>query len=294
MKICKHKKKGMTLIEAIISVALLSILIVPISGLVMTSVNTNKRAEIKQEAAFVGQKLLEEMKVYDKIKLDTNGDFQLLNGQKIKRVNTDATADNFNSFKGQFNIDKYDVEINLIKDNEFTYEDISRDPLENIVFDYKLEFKGDASKTVTLQKNTEAGLSDVTRDYPIVNNNLSLKIHSEKFILLNGEIEMINASGAQYSNYNNILIELNDSFTGNLTIDLFNETGIEKNIYIKSSSTVTGKVNINSYIGKIKVYNNIIASSKNTLGDLYNVEVTVKNKGNILFNGTVSQNIWIQ
>ena len=294
MRICKHKKKGMTLIEAIISVALLSILIVPISGLVMTSVNTNKRAEIKQEAAFLGQKLLEEMKVYDKIKLVSNGNFQLLNGQGIKRVNTDESAADFNNFNGKFSIDKYAVEIKLIKDDEFTYEDISKDPLENIVFDYKLEFKGDASKTVTLYKNTESGLSEVSSYYPIVNNNLNLKIGNGIFILLNNEIEMINDSGVPISNNNNILIDLNDNFTGNIKLDFYNQTDIEKNIYIKKNSSTTGKVEVNSYIGKIKIFNNIISSTKNTLGDLYNVEVTVSNRGNTLFNGIVSQNIWIQ
>ena len=260
----------------------------------MTSVNTNKRAEIKQEATFLGQKLLEEMKVYDKIKLDSNGNFQLLNGQGIKRVNTDESAADFNNFNGKFSIDKYAVEIKLIKDDEFTYEDISKDPLENIVFDYKLEFKGDASKTVTLYKNTESGLSEVSSYYPIVNNNLNLKIGNGILILLNNEIEMINDSGVPISNDNNILIDLNDNFTGNIKLDFYNQTDIEKNIYIKKNSSTTGKVEVNSYIGKIKIFNNIISSTKNTLGDLYNVEVTVSNRGNTLFNGIVSQNIWIQ
>ena len=116
MKIIRGKKKGMTLIEAIISVALLSVLIIPISGLVMTSINTNKRAEIKQEATYIGQKLLEEMKVYDEIILGVTKEFQLLNGQKITKV---GESDNF---VGKFIVDKYDVELSLNKDNQFVYD----------------------------------------------------------------------------------------------------------------------------------------------------------------------------
>ena len=62
-------KKGMTLIEVIISVALLSILIVPLSGLVMSSLENNISAEYRQKASYIGQKVLEELKAYDKITL---------------------------------------------------------------------------------------------------------------------------------------------------------------------------------------------------------------------------------
>ena len=44
------RKKGMTLIEAIISVALFSILIIPISGLVMTAMKTSEKAEAKAKS----------------------------------------------------------------------------------------------------------------------------------------------------------------------------------------------------------------------------------------------------
>ncbi len=62
-------KKGMTLIEVIISVALLSILIVPLLGLVMSSLKNNISAEYRQKASYIGQKVLEELKAYDKITL---------------------------------------------------------------------------------------------------------------------------------------------------------------------------------------------------------------------------------
>ena len=69
------RKKGMTLIEAIISVALFSILIIPISGLVMTAMKTSEKAEAKQEASYVGQGILEEMNIYDEITIDKTRKF---------------------------------------------------------------------------------------------------------------------------------------------------------------------------------------------------------------------------
>ncbi|MDZ7548384.1 type IV pilus modification PilV family protein, partial [Clostridium perfringens] len=93
-------KYGMTLIEVIISVTLLSILVVPLSGLVISSLKTNKGAEHKQKASYIGQKVLEEIKAYDEITLkDDTGVkyFQLLDGDKIEKNSLSE-----NKFTGSF------------------------------------------------------------------------------------------------------------------------------------------------------------------------------------------------
>ena len=73
MKINKKKvKKGMTLVEVIISVTLLSILIIPLSTLVLSGFRNSKEGENKQKAVYVGQKVLEKLKAYDKINLKEN------------------------------------------------------------------------------------------------------------------------------------------------------------------------------------------------------------------------------
>ncbi|MBU5488056.1 type II secretion system GspH family protein [Clostridium sp. MSJ-8] len=64
-----NKRKGITLIEVIISVALIAILLIPLTDLVMTSIKKNKKAEVKQEATNLGQKIVEELKAQDTIQL---------------------------------------------------------------------------------------------------------------------------------------------------------------------------------------------------------------------------------
>lgn len=59
-------KKGITLIEVIVSAAILSIIIVPISMMVNTSVKTNKNSESKQQATVIAQKLIEDLKINNK------------------------------------------------------------------------------------------------------------------------------------------------------------------------------------------------------------------------------------
>lgn len=64
-----NKRKGITLIEVIISIALIAILLIPLTNLVMTSIKKNKKAEVKQEATNLGQKIVEELKAQDTIQL---------------------------------------------------------------------------------------------------------------------------------------------------------------------------------------------------------------------------------
>lgn len=279
MKIIRCKKKGMTLIEAIISVALLSVLIIPISGLVMTSINTNKRAEIKQEATYIGQKLLEEMKVYDEIILGVTKEFQLLNGQKITKV---GESDNF---VGKFIVDKYDVELSLNKDNQFVYDNnIVSNEINTNEMDVVVEF---VSNNTIKYNNVNYVISD----------NLTIKTPNND----TDELEVINGNGTVIfkvtkasERKNKILFVINNDFKGDVNIDFHNERDEEVSIYVKKNSAVTGNLNINAFRGKIRIYNNINNEDKNKIGNLYNINVVVKNKGNELFKGEVLQNILIK
>ncbi|MTM41492.1 prepilin-type N-terminal cleavage/methylation domain-containing protein, partial [Turicibacter sanguinis] len=54
-----HKNPGLTLIEVIISVALLAILSVPIFTMVNTNVKLSQKTELRQQATIIGQRILE-------------------------------------------------------------------------------------------------------------------------------------------------------------------------------------------------------------------------------------------
>jgi|GEM_PF-370576 len=61
----RKSKKGFTLLEEIISFALLSIILIPIANLVLTSVKINKSTENKQQAKAVLQETIENIKAID-------------------------------------------------------------------------------------------------------------------------------------------------------------------------------------------------------------------------------------
>lgn len=74
-------KRGFSLIEIIISVALLAILLIPISNVMIGTTKKNKDAEINNKVTTEAQKVLEELNSYDTLTFDSTGNFTMLNGQ---------------------------------------------------------------------------------------------------------------------------------------------------------------------------------------------------------------------
>lgn len=88
-------KRGFSLIEIIISVALLAILLIPISNVVIGTTKKNKDAEIKNKVTTEAQKVLEELNSYDTIAFDSSDNFTMLNGQMI--LHYDPVYDTINT-----------------------------------------------------------------------------------------------------------------------------------------------------------------------------------------------------
>ena len=97
-------RKGMTLIEVVMSVALIAILLIPLANVAMTTLKTNKKSEIKQEASQVGQDVMEELKSYDELKV--------VSGNKVNFSKGELTynpTDDKNILKGTFSGIKQDT-----------------------------------------------------------------------------------------------------------------------------------------------------------------------------------------
>lgn len=278
------RKKGMTLIEAIISVALFSILIIPISGLVMTAMKTSEKAEAKQEASYVGQGILEEMNIYDEITIK-DGKFKLLDGGEIYE-------DSKNLYKDKGNIirDGFNVEVTLNKDSNFEYKLSSDADSDDSKMDYIL----------TLSKNVISGKTEVKCGNKIeeMPNDSILKIDESGRMTLNDNTpNKIVVEKPKVSN-NKISIYLDKTFSNKeINIDVENEkknvTGNKEalEVYIKSSKDVTDKLNVTGTKGKVKVYENIVDIPRGEIGDLYNIQVDVKKNSDVLFTGKTTKNI---
>ena len=297
MKMTKDKIKGITLIEVIISVALLSILIIPVSTMVMASLQINKKAEYKQKSAYIGQQILEELKVYSDIKLKDNSNFQLLDGNLINKY---IEADNKYDFIGEFTRDDYKVNVTLKKNSKFKYEDSNNNKI-NITdsdFDFRINFLNDQVQLVKDNSFTSQNIS----------NQLVLKVDDRVddisyigiSLLDKGKIILSDSKSNDIKG--KILLHLESSFKNQtiieIEIEVENERNDERNdeieIYVQRNEDSTGKFNIKSTKGKVKIYDNILKIKNENTGDLYNIEVSVSRGNDVLFIGTGTNNIIIR
>ena len=286
MKINKVKaKKGMTLIEVIISVALLAILIIPLSGLVMSSLKNNINSEDMQKASYIGQKVLEELKAYDEIKLKADENnrkyFELLDGDKI-------IQDSEGNFVGSFdrtiyggttesagkNEDIYKVNVNLEKDKNFQYTDVNNlDQNKNLGF--RLNFIKD-------NLNRTYGISDKLTIVLDKNSN-NLVVYKENESTPLATIARINTTN------NNIVLYVEEEFSKNLNIEFKNNTNETIEIHMIKQGNNSSKVKIYSSVGDVILY------EENEIGNMYNYTVTIKDKkNNTLFQGSSSNNVNIK
>ena len=291
----KRFKKGMTLIEVIISVTLLSILIVPISGFILSSLKNNTTSQKKQEASYIGQKILEELKAYEYISLETdeNGKyFQLLDGDKIyKDLNSNSFNGNFKrtiygevSEDDDRNLREYTVELTMTADSNFNYTDINNRDI-NSDADFKIDFinKDNISLNNNGTKETMSSSESIAIKIKKENNEFNLSIYDKN----NAEI-----GRAKKENKNNkILLYISSEYNINTNIEIENYTGEWIYVYLIKQKNNPSDINIISTEGRV-ILSEEEEISLNEIGTMYQYTIEVKDsKDNILFQGQSSNNI---
>lgn len=293
MKKNKFKsKKGMTLIEVIISVTLLSILIVPLSSIVMSSLRNSKDGEYRQKASYIGQKLIEELKSYDYIKLDSEGSFKLLDGDKITK-NTEE-----NNFTGNFertvfgSVDenkrsgetKFNVEVTMKKSEDFNFDNINK--VDESKVKYKVIFEKDAS-------GYSVYINDKTSPKLIVNEDLVFNINENNLEIYNKSNDSMKISvTASEGKENYLLIDVKNTYDKSTNIILNNNVNNLLEIYLLKDSDLNN-IKINSYKGNV-ILSEINNDSSN-VANMYTYEVVVKDSNEkVLFKGSSSSNIVIK
>ena len=294
----KKIKKGMTLIEVIISVTLLSILIVPISGFIISSIKNNTTSQKKQEASYIGQKILEELKAYEELSLKTDdigSYFELLDGDKIYK-----TSDN-NSFEGDFErniygkvlenddrkLREYKVELTMTEYSNFKYNDINNVDI-NSDADFKIDFinKDNISLNNNGTKETMSSSESIVIKIKKENNEFNLSIYDKN----NTEI----GSAKKENKSNKILLYISSEYNINTNIEIENYTGEWIYVYLIKQKNNSSDINIISTEGRV-ILSEEEEISLNEIGTMYQYTIKVKDsKDNILFQGQSSNNINIK
>jgi len=280
MKQKRKAKKGITLIEAIISVALLAILIIPLSNVVLAAFQTNKNGEIKQKASFVGQKVLEEMEAYDELRLISGNHFLLLDGDQINETSP-------NNYSGSFTRatlgNDFRVVLTMEKDSDFNFNS------QNANKGYDIAYTLSKDRATGTQNYISQGgeTNSFGSDYLVLKIDISNKINiSEK----NLTTSILPEQTVAHPLDKGISIKLDSTFSSTLNINIDSVTSGVTQIYIIKDEDCTGNVNVTVDKGDIKVNRYV------NLADLYNINVTV-DKGigtNVLFQGSTKKNIGLK
>ena len=158
MRGIKRVKKGFSLIEVVISVAILVILMIPIASVTISTIKRNAEAEDKQRANFEGQKLLEELQSYNRVTLTgagvatgtlPNNDTLNINRDAIVLPATTGPIKSLSKVSYQLTGENSDLYANYqyIRNLDATYDDITPPAIVDAQYKQKLYFFSTATGT---------------------------------------------------------------------------------------------------------------------------------------------------
>lgn len=292
----KSKRKGMTLLEVIVSIAILGIIIVPMSNMILTSVKTNKRGEDKQQAVYLAQQVLEAFKNVSAFE-DNNGftaqSFSL-NGNAYNlsvgsTVNTDPLTVRFNDL----NIGDYTLRVTLGRmQNANIYNNTATN---NVSADYKLIVSGqDDVRVVSLNDSTSSSISGTP-------NSIYITLKGTKANGSNGYSLLVKKN--ENDSDNNALYNLDrDTFNSSISlsfdtsyesshqfsINLYNDTTNNVDIYVNTPAGKNVDCVVNNIKGTITNYN-VVTGNAAVFSKNYNTKVDVIKDGTTIY--TVNSNI---
>lgn len=319
MKKYLKKKNGFTLIEVVISMAIVAILSVGMYNAYLLLIKQTKDGEIKQTASLEGKKITEEIRsTIEDDKFDViDGDLNVgkIIFKDIGGIYTRFLDENYHEVDRS--LAKYTETITLdeTKANtaggttpaQVTYIILDKDQTENLLnFNYKVYIIKEftiITRDCIKDENEEADLENDSEKIvlyvyfyqnPDLEDEKNIKIKS-----FDGSTLLSETKTLQDPNMSkiNLYINFNDykSIDGeplrDVEINIYNEISDVPNIYIEKDSSLNA--NVNPCKGTVNIYDNRAQNlQKAKLGTLYDIKVEIKNgDGDVLFRGNSKQNI---
>lgn len=252
-----YKKKALTLIEVVISLAILFIIMIPISTMAIQTVKMNKQAEDKQQATALAQKLMEKVKSLPKF---SSG--ELTDGVTLQVGSS--------PYRIQGEIDGFKVEGTIEAVEGYSSE------LGSITNEV------DADATVELPKEDANGnlyviVNGVRQSFTINFKELSIvkDTSDTKLIFSNGTTAIPNDKSA-------IEIIADKDSSLNYTIKVSNNTNTTLNLYCYKFNDSNAKFNVINEKGKVSYYDNLLKQDSSTIPStinrVYNINIKVSKK----------------
>ncbi|MGL5069104.1 MAG: type II secretion system protein [Sarcina sp.] len=303
----RRVKKGMTILEIVIGLAIIGIMLVPLANGLLTSVRANKKAEETQQAKLLGQQAVEKLKIENKI---ADGEKISFHNEEleINSISVPTGSNKKYSIKSTDEINGYKLngiitEENVLSINEDSYENsgikekiglyINLDINE----DGKIVFRYMEAGTKTLEEFLVTDVSAGMKEFTIDDENLNLKIELVQLaegtpieeVKITSSCKKVNETISGRLN-GVILIYINDIKVLNkadielpsVNIEVLNNSGrleevqILRDISVEKERFEKGlKVDLS---GNLNSYNNVIYDSTDSRKGLYTVELEVSKK----------------
>lgn len=293
----KGKKNAFTLVEVVVSLAIISLLIIPSMNMIVQSTKSIQKSKEREQAELLGKEVIEEIKAIDlsSIAAPSNGGTPLTktltSGLTLNNIRDDAGNYN-NKIVGEELIDgKYEVKVNLKKRSEISFE------RESEKYDSELEiyFEGTELKILEPISGQIVTLSinaDKTVD-PIIITNTASKIRIN--IFTNEITKTVNIPTGSAFTPGSLRVNLQEATQDvEIKFEVKNENTDEFNLFLsrrKGTGLKTSEKLNDDSIGAVVIGKEEF--TEDNIGDLFDITVTVNKKGetNTLFTGNAYKNI---
>lgn len=291
------RKPGLTLIEVIISVALLAILSVPIFITVNTNVKMSQKTELSQQATVIGQRVLEYLGTVNEIEL---GDDSVLDSIGLQLAFSKDINSDFFVASGKTK-QNFDIEVklrNLIENDDQTSDSTSNELMKQLQFEI-LEFNNQ------LVVNREPILGDlileVTDQSIQFCGEVSLEESSKEVSCVNAKSSVLNVNEST-GNVESITIGVNGIVDDTYEVLVDNNTNAHIKVYVQFEANQRKNVKFKKQIGQVDVIYltkqldldfDSEESNVESIVDLYeiSVEITSSKVDGFLFKGNTVSNL---
>lgn len=285
------------MVEIIISIALFTIMMTAIYSMIISTMNNNKKAAIKQTAALHGQEIFEEIKSGNAIAVK-NADGNIIGISKIGNIAISSTTGKKTFDDDNDGIDDYEATVTITKNSSIIIDknvnpykcdiSLSGDSKDNLkVNDKPMPLKVLPSDYLTLVVNSNIS-DDKKNNILIIKDENNKEVLTSELLIDSKKDNKINLT-INFSQYK-LKNSPDDGKYKKVKVIVYNQNDIPLNISLEELGDLD--VALDNKLGK--VYDDRINGGMSKPGELYDIKVEVTEKSDktkTVFYGESSQNI---
>lgn len=312
MKMYLKKKSGFTLMEVVISIAIVSVISLGVYNAYLLLIKQTKAGQVRQTASLEGKKVIEGIKSTienDTFKRDGSTiSFGEMKFKDIGGIYTRYLDEQYNEIGKDLSKYTETIVIDKTKTDKDGYVVLDKDQfIEEITTSESVSYKFYIGKDGS--DNTDY-IKDDSDEKELISDSDKIILYAyfyendnnEKSIVIKdfeGEILLpeVTSSGDNTFEKVNLFINFSEykqtetSALRDVEINVYNQTTVVPDIYMEKDSIINAY--INPCKGEINIYDNRIDEpEKAKIGTLYDIKVEIENNdGDIIFTGNSKQNI---